>query len=189
MHYLKIVDGVPTNASARELRIDNPDVSFPLAVPVEMYADYGFYPYVVAGKPSFNPKNQTVALGAFVQLADGSWEQPWIVNAIRVEDWRETHSIPIKDFCLNLFDAGRLPFQEAVDAGRGIWPATFNAGLGRLTERQKVSIQLEFAVADSVRRNHQMIALLKQLSVVVNGVTKPPMTDEEVDTMFGWVAP
>jgi hypothetical protein len=103
--------------------------------------------------------------------------------------WRERHSIPIKDFCLNLFRAGRLPKQEAIGAGRGIWPATFDAGLAGLTEDQQVAIQLEFAVAVHVRRNHQMIALLQRLEVVVDRVTKPPMTDDEVDTLFGWVAP
>jgi hypothetical protein len=187
--YIKVINGAVEKSSLQQLRRDNPNVSFPVEVPVEMLANYGFYPYVVAEKPTFNPKNQTAELGAFVQLADGSWEQPWIVSAIGIEDWRETRSIPIKEFCLNLFDVGRLPKQEVIDAGRGIWPSTFDAGLGRLTERQKVSIQLEFAVADSVRRNHQMIALLKQLEVVVNGVTMPPMTDAEVDTLFGWVAP
>jgi hypothetical protein len=103
--------------------------------------------------------------------------------------WRETHNIPVAEFCMSLYRMGRLPATEAVEAAQRIWPPTFNAGIAHLSEEDQVAAKLQWADAKNVRRNHAWIGILQKLSVVVNGAKLPPMTEAEVDTLFGWVAP
>jgi hypothetical protein len=93
-------------------------------------------------------------------------------------DWRATASMSRLQFCWALAAAGILPKPEALASAKGEWPATFSAALSGMTADQEFGAQLEWATATTIRRNHQMIAML----------TKPAnLTPEQVDALFGWV--
>lgn len=83
--YIKLTNNVPQSYSIRELRSDNPQVSFPAEIPEDTLAEYGVYPV----KPSEQPvpgSFEVVEATGFLQLEDGSWTQAWHVRPMTSEE-------------------------------------------------------------------------------------------------------
>jgi hypothetical protein len=57
--YIKLTDGVPERYTLRQLRKDNPNVSFPAEPPLALLESWDVWPYVKAPIPAFDPATQT----------------------------------------------------------------------------------------------------------------------------------
>ena len=67
------------------LRRDNPDTSFPVAIPDERLAEMGVFPVAPTAIPSYDPITQNVS-EASPELQDGVWTQVWIVTQASQEE-------------------------------------------------------------------------------------------------------
>ena len=76
--FIKLTNGEPTPYTIGQLRKDNPNVSFPRAIPDETLAEYDVYNLKLAQYPSYNEKTQYVEKGDIEQV-DGEWIQQWNV--------------------------------------------------------------------------------------------------------------
>jgi hypothetical protein len=77
--YIKLTDGQPQHYSTEQLRRDNPQVSFPSAIPDATLAEYGVYPLAATARPVVDHTKRV--LEDTPVLIDGTWQQAW-----RVED-------------------------------------------------------------------------------------------------------
>ena len=92
-----------------------------------------------------------------------------------IESKRETASLSRREFCLATVAAGLLQPAEAVEAARGGWPASFAAAV---PPEQSVAAQIIWASANTVDR-------MDPLLIQVAASQSPPITDTQLDAMFG----
>lgn len=77
----------------RQLREDNPNVSFPRSFPDIVLANYDVFPAVETPQPAYDPTTQNITRGGFTRRA-GVWERVWTVEAKSQQeqtdyrDWR-----------------------------------------------------------------------------------------------------
>ena len=73
--YVKIKNGAVNTYpySLKQLRQDNPNVSFPRPIPDEMLSEYGVYPVAFADEPTITERTQNVDQNASPSLVDGVW--------------------------------------------------------------------------------------------------------------------
>lgn len=116
---LKIIDGQITYPySIRQLRRDNPQVSFPREMPDERLADWGVYPVSKVEPPEYNPETQALEEGQPVQI-DGVWTQVWNVRSLTTEELKSRipQSITKRQARQELIEAGLIGAVEAaIDA-------------------------------------------------------------------------
>lgn len=84
--YLKLIDGNPVNYSLDELRLDNPQVSFPVGPPEYILSEYSVYPYTIAAVPNYNPLLEVLIQGKFEIDPNGSWILPYKVQDLSLLD-------------------------------------------------------------------------------------------------------
>lgn len=96
--------------------------------------------------------------------------------------WRGKAALTRQDFCLALYDNGVLPYEEAMRATKGDWPASFEPALAGLEDANRHRIV--WAGAQTIGRTHPLILMLQAFSA--ENETIPPLTDEFVDQLFGW---
>lgn len=75
MTYIKLENGTPVAYSLRQLRRDNPDVSFPEVPDAYTLAGFGAYEYTATPAPEVGAFERAVDDG-FAQI-DGAWVQKW----------------------------------------------------------------------------------------------------------------
>lgn len=73
--FVAIIDGSPVPYTIGELRRDNPNVSFPENIPLDMLAAYGVYKVKETPAPALDSKTHRHVLD--VQLIDGEWTEVW----------------------------------------------------------------------------------------------------------------
>ena len=78
--YLKIVNNSPIAYSLRQLKAENPDVSFPKSIPSATLALYDVYAYTRPEVPTFDVNTQRVIDGSFEQDAEGAWSYTYSVT-------------------------------------------------------------------------------------------------------------
>lgn len=96
-------------------------------------------------------------------------------ESLRAE-WRETATLSRAKFCLALKREGILPEDEAVDAAKGNWPASFTSAMEGL-DVDVVEAQIIWASVSTIYRNDPVLAAVAEAAGV---------TPEEVDAIFGW---
>lgn len=94
-----------------------------------------------------------------------------------VEEWRETASLDRRGFCIWLLRAGVLTAAESVAAARGDWPQAFSDALAGLPENIQAEAQIEWATAVNIRRNHDLLEMLRQRAGIPH---------EVLDEAFGY---
>lgn len=83
---LKIIDNQITYPySIRQLKRDNPQVSFPREMPEERLAEWGVYPVTKVAQPGYDPETQTVEEGEPIQV-EGIWTQVWNVRSLTTDE-------------------------------------------------------------------------------------------------------
>lgn len=82
--YIKISGNEYNNYSISQLKSDNKDVSFPLAVTDKLLAEFGVYQLTQAPKPAYDPIAQTCSEGT-PALIDGAWTQQWVITDLDAE--------------------------------------------------------------------------------------------------------
>lgn len=101
--YLKLTNGTASKSSLRQLRLDNPNVSFPKTIPDTLAASYDVYPYTRATEPSYDSLTQRVSEGSFTQDSDGNWTLGIVVEN-KPQDEAESYVRNERDKRLNETD-------------------------------------------------------------------------------------
>lgn len=129
-------------------------------------------------EPTDGPMWSEAVSGAFGEVA------PYVAppEPDPVLAWREKAALTRQDFCLALYDNDVLPYEEAMQATKGDWPASFEPALAGLDDANRHRIV--WAGAQTIGRTHPLIIMLQSFSA--ENETIPPLTDEFVDQLFGW---
>ncbi len=77
--YIKISNNQPEIYTVEQLRNDNPNTSFPAALPDHVLELYQVYPLTVLDLPAFNDKTEKVIDGEIYQDADNNWVKGYAV--------------------------------------------------------------------------------------------------------------
>jgi hypothetical protein len=81
MTYIKYADDLMVYPySLSQLRLDNPNTSFPAEMPDKLLASCMVYPVVSAPEPSYDPTTQVAKLDTFPTQASGVWSLKWEVR-------------------------------------------------------------------------------------------------------------
>jgi len=73
--FIRITNGNPTPYTIGKLRRDNPQISFPKDIPLEILTSFNVYPVKATPPPQID--NNTHLLTQGVQRIDGEWRQAW----------------------------------------------------------------------------------------------------------------
>lgn len=82
--YIKLTDSQPQPYSIGQLRQDNPQVSFPSAIPADTLAEYDVYEVVTTEQPTRNDNTHNIEPS--IELVDGIWTQTWVLVEHTAED-------------------------------------------------------------------------------------------------------
>ena len=116
MLYLILENNVAREYSIKELKTDNPMVSFPDPIPESVLADWNVYPYTEAATPSHDTKTQTLSHGDFSQDSNNDWVRGWNVSNLsqsEAEDrcrgernrlLKETDYLHYRQYTVRLYD-------------------------------------------------------------------------------------
>jgi hypothetical protein len=84
--YLRLVDGVPEKYSIERLRLDNPNVSFPVEISTATLAEFDVYPYSRPARPEYDRLTAKLVDADFLQSEGGSWLLPYAVEQLPLAD-------------------------------------------------------------------------------------------------------
>ncbi len=113
----------------------------------------------------------------------------WVVGPDKVvsvdwtkarENFRETAKMSKSSFCIALAQAGVLSDADAILAAKGDWPAPFASAISGLTADKQLEVQVEWAAAQEIHRNHWALDILAAAAT-------PPISGEQLDAMFGYI--
>jgi hypothetical protein len=68
----------------RQLKTDNPNVSFPAEPPLDLLASYAVHPYTIAGRPTPTEAQRVVDAG--FQEINTAWFQTWALEDLPLAD-------------------------------------------------------------------------------------------------------
>lgn len=111
--YVKVTNGAAEEYTLNQLRLANPNTSFPHVMTNERYAEWGMYPLTISDRPNYNPDTQDVEVGAISQI-NGAWTRGWTVTnkdtskiaanvrsqrnqALSSSDWTQVADSPLTD--------------------------------------------------------------------------------------------
>ena len=82
--YIKLINETPTPYTLRQLRQDNPNVSFPKEPAEGTLARYDVYSVTYSDRPSYNPIKET--LKEVYEQVDGLWYRNWVIEQRPAEE-------------------------------------------------------------------------------------------------------
>lgn len=147
--------------SVGQLRVDNPNVSFPAEPTPAMLAQFNVYAVTPTARPSHDPNRQTVSEATPV-FTGSVWQQAWTVSDIPLDTVRARLVVSMRQARLALLSAGLL----------GQVDGAINA-IEDPVERQQAQITWEFST--EVER---MDPLVTRLGTIFG------LTDEQIDDLF-----
>lgn len=104
--------------------------------------------------------------------------EPVLTPAEQLTAWRATASLHKADFCIGLNHLGVLSKSDMKAASKGDWPSAFTAALAGLPIDPDEAEAIWGATTTIARLHPILVALIPQ----------SPLTDQQVDAMFGRVA-
>lgn len=158
MSYVKVTGGTAVEYTIRELREDNPRVSFPSMPPLSLLATYDVYEATEQALPSYDPYTQSLARGTPVQVGD-DWQIPWVITSTPENVVTE---VSMSQARRALLAGGYL---DSVD------PAI--AAISDATARKEAEIQWEYATV--VRRSSALVTTLG---------TALGLSEAQIDALF-----
>jgi hypothetical protein len=156
MAIIKVDQGVPTAYSLKQLRIDNPNVSFPSDPSNEILLEYNVFPVVEGARPDFD----IVTTGP-IELIDGVWTQTYTGRDLTPEEKREDMVVSPRQARLALNAAGLL--------------ASVDAAIAAMDEPEKTVVTLEWEYATEIQRLSSW--------VISMGIALG-LTETELDNLF-----
>lgn len=132
--YVKVTDGVAEEYTLYQLRMDNPNTSFPVNPSDEMLVDFDVYPLTIAPEPEYDPETHTIVTGDIEQTEDGGWQKAWITEVIP-EELVASNVRRQRDQLLANSDFTQLPDTARDDAERAEW-ATYRQALRDITTQE-----------------------------------------------------
>lgn len=82
---IKLTNGTPVIYTLGQLRRDNPQTSFPKAIPDEMLATYDVYSCTRFERPAYDHLTEQCFDAGFKQDAEGNWVQGYSVEPVEQE--------------------------------------------------------------------------------------------------------
>lgn len=102
--YIKVIDGVPSEYTVRQLRKDNPDVSFPRELPADVMLEYG----LERGEEGVKPVADVVTEAGFTKVGD-VWVKQYNSRAFTdVEKRQNLPAVSARQARLALARSGKL---------------------------------------------------------------------------------
>jgi hypothetical protein len=134
---------------------------------------YGYIIATINGAETYIPEDEGNAeyaalVAAGVDITDAA--------VPTIDDTRAGTSIDRAAFCNGLADLSIITDAEAIDAARGIWPASMAGFLTLLDKRQQRDAQIEWASCATVQRMHWVV-----LSMISVGI----VTEAQADALCG----
>ena len=83
--HIKLTNGNPAIYTLGQLRRDNPQTSFPKAIPDEMLASYDVYSCTRLERPAYDHLTEQCFDAGFEQDAEGNWVQGYSVEPVEKE--------------------------------------------------------------------------------------------------------
>ena len=83
--HIKLTNGNPAIYTLGQLRRDNPQTSFPKAIPDEMLASYDVYSCTRLERPAYDHLTEQCFDAGFEQDAEGNWVQGYSVEPVEQE--------------------------------------------------------------------------------------------------------
>jgi hypothetical protein len=83
--HIKLTNSAPETYSIGQLKADNPQVSFPSEIPLDVLVGYNVYPVTPTPQPT-HAETEVVEDGGYLQLADNSWVQAWRVRPMTEQE-------------------------------------------------------------------------------------------------------
>jgi hypothetical protein len=161
---LKIIDNQITYPySIRQLRRDNPQVSFPRDIPDERLADWGVYRVAKVAHPVYDPETQALEEGQPVQI-DGVWTQVWNVRSLTTEELKSRVPQSITK---------RQARQELIESG---FIGAVEAAIDAIQDPTQKALMLSWwnDSQDYERANPELITMAASIG----------LTEEQLDAMF-----
>lgn len=90
MMYVKVdEEGNAVEYTVQELKKDNPQVSFPSEISVNILAEYNVYSVVEQPKPDYNRRTHTINY-TFINV-ENEWQKQWIITEKSIELIRQSY--------------------------------------------------------------------------------------------------
>jgi len=131
--YVKVIDSVPTVYTLRQLKNDNPNVSFPKQPSVALLSTYNVYPVVQGATPD----NDIVTNGPITEV-NGVWTQTYVGRDLTPQEKRKSMVVTMRQARLALHQADKLTLVS--DA------------IALIPEPDKSLISIEWEYASTVER-------------------------------------
>lgn len=163
MNYVKVDNGVAVEYSIQQLKLDNPNTSFPTAIKEETLASYNVYPVSDLPAPAFNTTNQKLVQNSPENI-NGAWVRSWsVVDLTEAEKTsvRQTMSVSMRQARLALHQQGYL--QQVEDA------------LALIPEPDKTNVSIEWEYSSVVDRTSEWVSTLQPAL---------GLTDDQMDALF-----
>lgn len=125
MKYIKLDGDTKLRYSVEQLRLDNPEVSFPDTPSKELLASYNVFSYTDQPTPTIDRLTQKEVDGDFVQDTEGNWFLEKLVVELSAEELIEVSSMA----AIQEAERKRALYQKYSD------PVFFKWKLGEATEQ------------------------------------------------------
>jgi hypothetical protein len=154
MNYAKIIDGSVARYpySLRQLRLDNPQTSFPKDMPESLLAEYGVVPVTAIERPASTLTQDTVEQTP--QFINGQWTQVWSMVDVSQEEAARRQQQATDEA-----EAAAVKEDAFVQSFVGMTPAQLttyiNANTGNLTQMRALVTKMALMLLVLAKREYR----------------------------------
>lgn len=130
--YVKVTNGVAEEYTLNQLKLANPNTSFPRVMTDARYAEWDMYPLAIADKPSYNVNTQDISVGTITRV-NGTWTRGWSVTNKDTSEI-EANVRSQRNKALSSSDWTQMADSPLTDAQKTEW-ATYRQSLRDITDQ------------------------------------------------------